>query len=118
MLLSATVIKGLGIAKKLGFPTINLRVQKMPRTLTFGIYAVRVKTKLGDFNGVAHYGPRMFHHAPVSFEVHCFGLAKNLHRRRVTVEIIKKLRRVKNFKNQTALVKQIHRDIKEAQNVL
>ena len=116
--LSGIVVKGLGIAKKLGFSTINLPVRNMPRALTFGIYAVRVKTKIGLFGGVAHYGPRVFHHAPVSFEVHCFGLKKNLHRRRVSVEIIEKIRRVKNFKNQTLLIKEIRRDVREAKKVL
>lgn len=99
----------------MGFPTINLNVKRVPKTLKFGIYAVRVFTKIGNFSGVAHYGARPFFGLPKSFEVHCFGLKQKLYRRQVKVEIIRRLRCVKNFKTLNDLRKQIKKDIKMAQ---
>lgn len=122
IVVSGVVIKGLGLGKKYGLPpTMNLRVKHMPKALKYGIYAVKLKTTLsggGEFSGVAHYGPRPTLHAPISFEVHYFGLRKNLLRRRVKIVIIKRLRGVKNFKNTVALKRQIDIDIKQAKEIL
>lgn len=109
---SGVVIKGLGIGKKLGLPpTMNLRIKKTPKSLRHGIYAVFVKTSIGEFPGVLHFGPRPAVHAPLSFEVHCFGLKKKMYGKRVSVEIVKRLRAVKNFATIAALKKAIEEDI-------
>lgn len=118
-IISGTVIPGLGIAKKMGFPTINIKINSSlknyrPRGLLFGIYAVYVMAARKIYPGVLHYGKRMFHRAPVSFEVHCFQLKKNFKAKRVAVFIIKRIRAVKNFATIIALKQRIRRDIAEA----
>lgn len=119
MRISGTVIKGLGLGKKkLGTPTLNLSPRRIPKNIKFGIYAVFVKTPAGFFKGVAHYGPRPAVKAAISFEVHCFGLKKNLYRKRITVGIKKRLRDVKNFPTLPALKEQIRRDIAKAKKIL
>ncbi len=105
------VIKGLGLGKKLGFPTLNLNPARAPKTLRFGVYAVQVKTPVGEFNGVLHYGPRPTIGAPVSLEIYCIGLKRRLYGKRISVIIKKRLRAVKKFKNKTELKRQIKKDI-------
>lgn len=119
MILSGLIIKGLGIGKKLGLPpTMNLRIRRIPKSFRYGIYAVFVKTPIGEFPGVLHYGPRPAVHAPLSFEVHCFGLKKNLYGKLVSVEIVKRLRGVKNFETVRRLRMAIEGDIQKAKHLL
>lgn len=108
---SGTVIKGLGIGKKLGFPTLNLNPARAPKNLKFGVYVVEVKTSAGDFDGVLHFGPRPTIFAPVSLEIYCIGLKKNLYGKKIKVFIKRRLRAVKKFKNAEELKRQIKKDI-------
>lgn len=125
-IISGIVIKGLGLGKKLGLPpTMNLRVlnrrgrsSEFPKNLKHGIYAVRVRTSVGNFNGVMHFGPRPAVKAPLSLEVHCFGLKRKMYRRKINIEIVKKIRPVKNFKTVADLKKAIANDIAEAKKIL
>lgn len=116
--ISGKVIKGLGKGKKLGFPTLNINPRRAPKKLKFGIYAAYVKTPAGNFLGAVHYGPRPAVHAPISFEVHCLGLKKNLYGKRITVILKKRLRAVRNFPTLAALKKQIQRDIAKVKKIL
>lgn len=119
LIISGLVTEGLGIGKKFGLPpTMNLRVRRIPKTLRHGIYAVFVKTPVGEFPGVLHFGLRPAVHAPLSFEVHCFGLKKKMYGKRVSVEIVKRIRAVKNFATIAALKKAIEGDVKEAKRIL
>lgn len=112
--LTGTVITGFGIGKKLGFPTLNLNPARAPKSLEFGVYAVQVKTPNGEFDGVLHYGPRPTIGAPISLEIYCIGLKKNLYGKKIKVFIKRRLRAVKKFKNASELKSQIKKDIKTA----
>lgn len=116
--IATTVIKGLGLAKKLGAPTMNCSLRTVPKRFAFGVYAAKVHTRFGLFTGVVYYGPRFFHKESLVFEIHCFGFKKNMYRKRVVIEIIKKLRGVKQFKTEASLKKQITHDIKGAKEIL
>lgn len=116
--ISGRIIKGLGKGKKLGFPTLNLNPKRVPKRLQFGIYAAWVQTPVGNFPGAVHYGPRPAVHAPISFEVHCIGLKKNLRGRCITITLKKHLRRIRNFPSLAALKKQIQRDVARAKKIL
>ncbi|MBI4995070.1 riboflavin kinase [Candidatus Peregrinibacteria bacterium] len=111
--ISGAVIKGLGVGKKLGFPTLNLNPSRAPKKMKFGVYAAQVKTPVGEFNGVLHYGPRPTINAPISLEVYCIGLKRRLYGKKIRVFIKKRLRAVKKFKNTEVLKKQIKKDVKE-----
>lgn len=115
--ISVSVIKGLGEAKRLGFPTLNISPRRAPKTFRHGVYAVYVKTSAGNFPGVAYFGPRFSSTgAPASavFEVHCFGVSKMPRVKRFTLEFIKRLRAPKKFSTADSLKRQISRDIAKA----
>ena len=119
MIISGTVIQGSGIGKKLGLPpTMNLSPRRLPKSFAFGIYAVRVKTPVGEFFGALHYGPRPAVHAPLSFEVHAIGLKKKLYGERISVEIVERIREVKKFASVPELKKAILEDIARAKDLL
>lgn len=116
MLISGIVIKGLGLGKKFGFPTINLDPACAPKTLEHGIYAVTVKTPAGEFKGAMHFGPRpSITNAPVSLEIHCIGLNEDLYGKTVEIEVKKRLRDIKKFSSLDDLKKQIDKNIEEVQ---
>lgn len=75
-------------------------------------------SKAQIFSGVLHYGPRPSFDAPKSFEIHCFGLKKNVIGKYVEVAIIKRLRAVQKFCSPKALKRAIARDIAQAKRVL
>lgn len=110
--LAGIVITGLGRGKKLGFPTLNLNPARAPKNLKFGVYAVEVKTPVGEFGGVLHYGPRPTIGAPASLEIYCIGLKRRLYGKKITAFIKKRLRAVKKFKNAGELKRQIKKDVK------
>lgn len=117
--ISGTIVKGLGIGKRYNLPpTMNLRVRRIPKTLLHGIYAGRAKTAAGVFVAVMHYGLRPAVKAGLSFEVHCIGLKKNIRRGRVKIEIVRRIRSVKNFKTIAGLRRAIKRDIEIAKRLL
>ena len=118
IVVEGVVVKGLGFAEKIGFPTINVHPRHVPAALKSGIYGVVVYSTRGVFPGVAHYGKRLFHNAPVSFEVHCFDLDESLSRRHVRVVVKERIRDVKNFATLAELTAAIRSDIAIAKKLL
>lgn len=115
MIISGPVIKGLGLGKKLGSPTINLDPANAPKDLEYGVYSVVVETPVGKFLGAMHFGPRpSIPNVPISLEVYCIGLNENLYGKTVEIEVKKQLRDIKKFANLEDLKKQISKDIEEA----
>lgn len=118
MKIAGFVQLGLGEAKKMGFPTLNISPKKIPKKLMMGVYGARVRTPAGNFCGIAYHGPRFGHKNSFTFEVHCFGLKKNLLHIPITIELVKYIRGVRKFKSATELKKQIQRDIAKAKKNL
>ena len=113
------VIRGSGIGKKLNLPpTMNLDVPAMPEKLFHGIYAVQLSCNGQTYDGVMHYGPRPAVDAPLSCEVHCFGLQQELYGAHVSVEGVAHIREVKNFSSIDELRLAIDADIVAAKKIL
>lgn len=111
-------MKGLGMGKKLGAPTVNINPRRAPAGFIFGVYAAKVKIGSKIFDGVMHYGSRFVHDGEVSLEVHLFDLEKNLYGERIEVEVIKRIRDIKKFRSGALLNAQIKRDIAKAKKLL
>ena len=111
------VIKGQKRGRKIGFPTCNLKMGNyvIPR---LGVYAVKVKTKDFNKNGVANIGYKpTFNGQNLLLETNIFGINKNLYNKVISVSFKKFIRPEKKFKNFNYLKKQIKFDIKKAKNV-
>lgn len=96
----------------LGYPTINVPLPS-PRKLLppQGVYAVRVQTARGPFDGMLNLGPRpTFGDEQVIIEVHLFGQPGDLYGSRVRLDFISRLRDTLRFDGVEALVTQLSQD--------
>ena len=108
------VIKGKKRGRKIGFPTCNMRLGSyvVPK---LGVYAVRVKGKNLNKNGIANVGYRpTFNGQSLLLETNIFGFNKNLYNKVIKVYFKNFIRAEKKFINFEYLKKQIKIDIKLA----
>jgi len=118
---SGRIIKGSGKGSAQGIPTLNLDLADIPTDVKEGIYAARVMIADKSFDAAVHYGERSVHGLPRSFEAHLLTWNEELSMKDeeyVSIEIVKRLRDVRNFETEEELKKQIERDIDEAKIIL
>ncbi|MGE4372502.1 MAG: bifunctional riboflavin kinase/FAD synthetase [Xanthobacter sp.] len=115
---SAEVRHGEKRGRTIGFPTANLSLEN-GLELAFGIYAVRVTTAQGSFNGVANYGRRpTFDNGAPLLEVNIFDFSGDLYGQTLHVDFISWLRPELKFDGVDALVAQIREDARRARDLL
>ncbi|MDO6487940.1 bifunctional riboflavin kinase/FAD synthetase [Colwellia sp. 4_MG-2023] len=103
--------------RQLGFPTANVLLKRHNSPLT-GVFAVKIKTLGGLFNGVANIGARpTVNGIREQLEVHIFDFSDDIYGQCIEVIIIKKLRQVMKFENLAALTAQIKLDSEQAKDV-
>lgn len=99
-----TVIKGVSLANKLGFPTANLNPhhEVLPQP---GVYAVSVTFEKNKFNGACYIGSQQ------QIEVHIFNFHKNIYGKDLEIQFVKKIRPKIKFKNRKIQIEQIKKDV-------
>ncbi|MFO0780610.1 MAG: riboflavin kinase [Candidatus Gracilibacteria bacterium] len=108
--IEGTVMKGVLMGRKMGFPTINVAFDTT--SLPFGVYASRVRTPDGVYKGALHYGPRkVLSLMEPSLEVHLLDFSGDLYGQKVTIEVLEKIRDTKDFEDMDALKRQIRFDV-------
>ena len=114
------VIRGMGLAKNLGFPTANLATDNeiLP---AFGVYLVRARLADKILPAVCYIGDRPTFNDKIlskriSFELHLLNFKKNLYGKILEVEFIKRLRPQKKFPQPNLLIQRIKRDIQIARH--
>lgn len=104
--------------RQLGYPTANVLLKRRNSPLS-GVFAVRVKTVAGLFNGVANIGARpTVNGVRQQLEVHIFNFDNDLYSQCIEVIIKKKLRQVMKFDNLAELTAQIKLDTEQAKKIL
>ena len=117
--MSGRVVRGLGLGRKLGFPTANVHLKRR-QTPIDGIFAARVTGLDGRaFDGVASVGtrPTVGGGEPL-LEVFIFDFDRDLYGRHITVHFIERLREERNFPSLELLKAQIHADVARARAAL
>jgi riboflavin kinase/FMN adenylyltransferase len=112
------VVHGAHRGQTLGFPTANLKTanEMIP---AFGVYAVVCRVDGKAVKGVASIGIRpTFDSGPVSIEVYLFDVHEDLYGKAMEVSFIKRLRGEEKFSNADALIRQIRKDVQDAQEAL
>jgi len=107
-LISGTVIKGKGEGKRLGFPTINIKVLKDKLLPLDGVYKVMVIVDNKEFLGA------MFCQHNV-VEVHLIDFAGNLYKKEVTIKLFERIRDIRKFSDDNTLKIAIAADIRKVQ---
>jgi riboflavin kinase/FMN adenylyltransferase len=112
---------GRGRARKLGFPTINLEVPENIK-MEYGIYAVFFYCLNYKYVGAMHYGSSpAFKDEEVSLEIYLIDekdeTLPDFKNKKITIELIKYLRPVLDFKTKEELVEQIDDDVKKVRSL-
>ena len=118
--LGGHVGQGARRGKLLGYPTANVPVPS-PRKLLppEGVYAVRVQTPMGPYDGMLNLGPRpTFGDAQTVVEAHLFDFDRDLYEARLRIDFVSRLRDTQKFNGVDALVAQLKTDESNARRVL
>jgi riboflavin kinase/FMN adenylyltransferase len=117
--ISGRVVRGLGLGRKLGFPTANVHLKRIQAPID-GIFAARV-TGLGraPLDGVASVGtrPTVGGGTPL-LEVLIFDFNRDIYGRYITVHFVKRLREERHFPDLELLKRQMHVDVEAARAAL
>lgn len=113
--LHGTVVHGLEIAKTLGYPTANIQLKDKDKDKMlpfFGVYAVKVKVKGAEHNGMLYLGrrPTMLNNGGVTIEVNIFDFNESIYNEDISVEILKFIRGEIKFENNELVKLQIAKD--------
>lgn len=115
-----TVVKGISLARKIGFPTANINPHHeiLPPS---GVYIVKVIFNNKIFHGICNIGRKptvLQHRLEKHVEVYIFNFNKNIYGKDLQIRFIRKIREEKKFSTIELLAKQIKKDIKKAKNLL
>ena len=106
--LFSTVVKGVQLGRKLGFPTANMEYPSGIVKIPYGVYKVKVL----DLYAVMNWGvkPTLSGKEEV-LEVYIPNFNGNLYNKTLAVEVISKIRNEKKFDSLDELKKQIEKDV-------
>jgi riboflavin kinase/FMN adenylyltransferase len=119
--LSGEVVRGEGRGRELGVPTANLEIEAGKLIPAPGIYAVRAWDGGlgGPHDGVLHVGPRpVFDDARTSVEAHLLDFRGDLYGKHLRLELIDRVREVRDFDSVGELVSAMRQDVLDAKEML
>ncbi|MBU1932032.1 hypothetical protein KJ965_05050, partial [Patescibacteria group bacterium] len=110
-----TVIKGVSLGRKLGFPTANIdpHHEVLPPS---GIYAAVAILDNKKLKGTCYIGSRSTFkkQKEKQVEIFIFDFKKNIYGKYLEIEFIKKIRNDRKFASTDSLVRQVKKDISYA----
>ncbi len=105
------VAHGNKLGRTIGFPTANIMLNRLVTPIQ-GVYAVKVETAEGIFNGIANVGNRpTINGTKPLLEVHLFDFDKSIYGQAIKVRFLKKVRSEIKFASFDELKSQIERDV-------
>jgi riboflavin kinase/FMN adenylyltransferase len=117
--MSGRVVRGLGLGRRLGFPTANVNLKRLQAPVD-GIFAARVGGLDGGLrDGVASVGTRPTiggRHALL--EVLIFDFDDDIYGEYITVHFVERLREERHFADLAAMQHQMHLDVEAARAAL
>ena len=108
------VAHGNKLGRTIGFPTANIMLNRLVTPLQ-GVYAVKIETKCGIYNGIANVGNRpTINGTKPLLEVHILDFNRSIYGEAVEVSFLKKIRNEVKFPSFEALKEQIEKDRQQA----
>lgn len=118
MKFESKVIRGSGLGRQIGFPTLNLEIPA-DFALKDGVYVCKILILGEQYGGVMHFGEKSIGNVSgKSLEVHVLDFSDEICGGVVVVEVEDKLRDVQRFDDVEDLVDQIKEDIVQARKIL
>ncbi|MFA6411027.1 MAG: riboflavin kinase [Candidatus Buchananbacteria bacterium] len=115
IVLQGKVKTGKKQGRKLGFPTVNLKIPQLIKKNQQGIYFSLVMVNKKIYPGVTNLGPaKTFGFTKPVCETHLLNFKNDLYGQRIKILLLIKIRKIKKFSNRNLLKKQIAKDIKAA----
>jgi riboflavin kinase/FMN adenylyltransferase len=117
--ISGRVVRGLGLGRKLGFPTANVNLKRLQAPVD-GIFAARVSGLGGRvLDGVASVGTRpTIGGSHALLEVLIFDFDRDIYGEYITVHFVERLREERHFADLPAMQRQMHLDVAAARAAL
>lgn len=118
-ILVGNVVRGAGLARKLGFPTLNLEIDPVLIRPRDGVYVAWAFWPKGGGPALFYHGKRpSFPDLPPSAELHLLSAPPKSPPTHVEVHLLRFLRADTSFPSPAALAKQIKKDVEQAQGIL
>lgn len=116
------VVHGEKLGRTLGFPTANLVIDNPYKLIpAVGVYAVKVHTDQGDYNGMLNIGHRPTFNEDAdlkTLEVHLLQFEGDLYGRRITISFAERIRQEKKFDNSSDLKIQLELDKSATEQIM
>jgi riboflavin kinase/FMN adenylyltransferase len=117
--LSGPVAGGFERGHILGFPTANIQLEPEQAVPEDGVYATLAHIGNKVYQSVTNIGVRpTFGKGERAVEVHILDFAGDLYSRKLTIELVERLRAEVKFANPEELTAQIRQDIEQARSIL
>jgi riboflavin kinase / FMN adenylyltransferase len=119
-ILSGRIMKGRGLGTQLNFPTANLDIDKRS-VLPPGVYAAHAVIREKSWPAAVFIGYRIsIEKAPAEpvVEAHLLGFKGRIYGEIIYLNLIRKIRDVKGFRNHTLLARQIGKDVAKVKKIL
>jgi riboflavin kinase/FMN adenylyltransferase len=110
-LISGKIVKGHGIGKKMGYPTINLAVPPSKLLPRKGVYSAEARFDNSSYRGMVYIGERLtFDDMSLSVEINLFDFSGRVESERVFVELMDFIRPPEKFDTIEGLSEKIRND--------
>jgi len=114
-----TVIKGIGLGRKLGFPTANIRYNRSKLLPAHGVYACWVQMDGVEKNGMMFVGRNHFRHDDaVSVEVNIFEFDREIYDEEIIVYPTHFVRENKKYDSTDELAEQLKADRENVMDII
>lgn len=115
--LNGTVVKGYRRGTGIGFPTANIKSEKVIPGI--GVYVIIAEIEGTRYQGVLNIGYNpTFGNEELSTEVHLLDFQGDIYGKEIGISFIDRLRDERKFESSEKLVEQISRDIQRAKEIL
>lgn len=110
--ISGVVIDGRKTGRKIGFPTVNIKIPEERAELKNGVYSGKVRINGKTYNAIINYGARPTYGLTEKLiEAHIIDFSGNLYGETLTVYFDSYLRDIMKFDGETALQAQLEKDL-------
>ena len=116
--LLGTVVEGLKMGSKLGFPTANIKLDHDLYLPKYGVYGITCIIDNTPYEGILNIGvtPTVSDNNKIKIETHIFDFDKNIYGENLVIQINQYIRDEIKFSSPEELVKQINIDISKVKN--